>query len=696
MAIKDLYAEDLEKVASTLDELYSDWAKNSIQLSQVWLRNVAFANGNQQLGLAGNGVAQMSGQQFLVSQNQNTRPNMYVTNEIEPIIRTLVSYMTRAKPTATAVGFNNDDKSRNASRMAERVIEAKYVIDNEYENSRMSAFWAMTVGTVFRKDYWDTSAGKDFSEPQYDERGAEVIGEDGKVVMQNQKTGDSAVTILTPLTVSMDWSVQNFDEIPWIREDYLMDLEWVQKAYNQTLPGYTGKAMEVEAGANPSEPLMAREQMKYSTPVSLGLASTISVKDKVLVSEVYIRPTEEFPKGRMLVKANAEIVYDSWNGGDDLGCPYFMPAENITWHPYTMFIFEPYIGRLLGKSLVEQLTPLNMRVNEINGAILENANTMAKPDWLTPENSLKRGIINGRGGNVYTYRPIPGAAAPARQQGVPLPEQFFKEKQMIIDQMVRIAGTNFAMQGQPPAGVTAASAIQTLLENAASQQSDLMNSWAIFHERGSNNKLRLIRNFNKLPNETLINYLRTIKKDALDMEIRSFIGEDLGDGITLKIEPGSMIPKSQVQTAQVYNDLAKQGGLGPAFQEDSPRGEKLRIQLMEALGLEPFKSEQSIEIKKAEWENDRIINGLPVEVSPYDIAAIHIPCHTEKIQDPQFLERATDEQKLALDAHIQAHQQEEAMKAQQMQQQAMMGPPGGPQNGAPQGPPKLLGAPQAA
>ena len=142
-----------------------------------------------------------------------------------------------------------------------------------------------------------------------------------------------------------------------------------------------------------------------------------------------------------------------------------------------------------------------------------------------------------------------------------------------------------------------------------------------------------------------------------------------------------MIPKSKQAQNQVFMDLAKQGGLGPAIMEDSPRGEKLRTQLMEKLDLEPLESEEATELKKAKWENERIMKGEPVQVSPYDVAPIHLPCHIQKIQDPVFLENSTPEQFAALQAHIQEHKmaEQQKMMAQQAQAMAAQGiPPGMP------------------
>jgi hypothetical protein len=493
--------------------------------------------------------------------------------------------------------------------------------------------------------------------PVYDELGNEVIDpETGKVKVKQTKTGDSDVAILTPLSMSFDWSVTDTSEDtwPWIMESYLMPIEWIKSAFDRSEPGYTGKAKDVVEGGGIGNSLSVLEQMKYATPFTYGLGAKINTKGKALVQEMYIQPTQEFPKGRMVIKAGGLVMYDSGQEGS----PYFFQSRQVMWHPYTMFQYSPYIGRVLGKGLVETLIPQQMRLNEINGAIIFNANTLAKVDIIAEENQLKRGVVNGMGGNIYTFRSTPSGFVPTKWPGVALPQQFFNEKQSLIDQMVRESGTNFVMQGQPPTGVTASSAIEQLLENANSQQSDMIISWEKFHERGFTKKARIIRNFAKLPMEDVVDYLRTINRDNLDMEIKSFTGQDMGDGWLIKVESGSMVPKSEKFKRNLYTELAKNGVLGP-ITEDSPRGVRLRKELLKKFGEKGFDVDDSADVEKAEWENQRMLKGLPVEVWEKDIHPIHLSCHIQKMKDPKFLERASDEVKVAYDNHIKQHEMEQ-------------------------------------
>lgn len=666
--MKDLYNDDVLIAIGCIGEIkaVSESLKN--RLSTVWERSVNFANGNQ-LYNQDSGVTATNDGQFTRGAFDR-RKQIYVTNEIEPIIRTLVSFMTRSKPAITA--FTNSDSPQDYARanLAELLMKAKYDLDREFNLSREAAFWALTLGTVFRKDYWDSSAGSNYTLPEYDELGNEIIDpETGKVKTKYHNTGNNQAAIITPYSMDFDFSVTGFQEIPLISESYYIDIDWVLESFNKDLPGFKKDSLEkIPNDAPVPGTLNLLENLKFASPMyGRGGVPGGAGKNKTIVTETYIRPNDKWPKGRMIITAGGKVVYDS---PKEKGSPYYLGYENMMWHPYTMFTYEPWIGRFLGKGIVEQLIPLQMRLNEINGAILENANTLAKTDVLSPEGAMKRNVINGRGANIYEFKAVPGLPPPVKWPGVPLPQQFFQERSNLIDAMVRIAGTNFVMQGQPPTGVTAASAIQQLLENANSQQSDLMISWEKFHEEGFTKKLRLIRKFNDVPDSEVIDYMRTIAKDASDRNIKDFIGEDIGDGISLRIESGSMIPKNESLLRENYFKFAQMGLLGD-LADLSPQGAKLRQELLAKFGEKPLETTTNIELEKACWENERIELKKPIEVGEFDQDEVHLAEHLQYFQDPTFIEKSTPEQKQALYIHIKQHEQKLQMKQQQAMQQQM-------------------------
>lgn len=671
--MKELY-ESSDKACDYLKEMAKEDDSFKKSWSRIAKRCVAYANGDQ----SKSGSSDNRGIESIIIGNQPvmSKDNSvagYQGNEIAPVCRTLGSFLCGNKPSATAENGSDRTEDKNIAKVSEKILEAKYDIDDEYNNSSLSAFWSMATGSVFAKDFWDSSKG------------------DFRTVNPAtlEPEGDNEVAILTPFQMINDNSITDFNKSRWVGEHYLSDVEWARDVYDREDAGYTGKAADIQEANDMSEVLKHYEDMKMAVPF-IGSKSSGKSKGKCLVKEFHIKPNATYPLGRYIIQAGGCTVYDS---PAEIGSPYFMEYSPTMWHPYTHFYWEPYVGRLLGKSLVEQLIPLQMRLNELNSAIVQNAGTLAKPNILSAKGQLEKGIWDGGGYKVYIYNNIPAVGPPQFQSGMALPAQFFNERDSITEQIVRIAGTNFVMNGGVPKGVTAAAAIQQLLENANTQQSDLSNRWHIYHEQRFTKKLRLIHKFNQIPNEALNKKLKLITRGCLDVQIDSFIGAtDLSDGIYVNIEQGSMLGKSKVAEREIYKELLGSGGLSPVMAEDSPRGNKLRTELAEKMGVSPLEVEETNEVKKAKWENQRLMKLLPTPVGEFDIHAIHLPEHKIEIQNPSFLESATPEQMASLTQHIYEHMaaEEQAMmmeQQKQMQQAMMQGLPAGapaPDGAAPQ------------
>jgi hypothetical protein len=155
-----------------------------------------------------------------------------------------------------------------------------------------------------------------------------------------------------------------------------------------------------------------------------------------------------------------------------------------------------------------------------------------------------------------------------------------------------------------------------------------------------------------------------------------------------------MVPKSETAKRSMYNDMVK-NGIIIGLNEDSPRGEKVREQYLEKMGLEGFETEQSVQAKRAQWENENMMQGIPAHVSKYDVTPVHMGTHLTTYLSPEFQERATPEQRQLFDTHMQEHEMAEQQKQEQAQMQAMaaqgMLPPGAPppEGPPPEGPPAM-------
>lgn len=661
--MKELYSDNFDLVSGAIEDIFKDdlvfkshWAKQAQKCVQ-------FANGDL-----------VSDERSGVGVNHQPPPRerkdivAYVGSEIEPIVRTIVSYMTRSRGTVDISSLAKDNQSRNVAKIAEKIMDAKYDLDNESDQSRNAAYWSVVTGHNFSKDYWDTTLGEYIAE--INPATGEVVKDEMGATIYSKRAGSNSIAMLSGLSMIVDHSVLDFKKMPYVGDSYLADVEWAKEAFNIQEKGYTGRVSMIKEDNNLSDAMQILESMKFSVPY-LSKGKGEKSKGKCIIRELCLQPTREFQKGRMIVMAGSEVVYMT---DREQGSPYYMELESTEWHPYESFRYQSYIGRFLGKGLVAQLIALQTRLYAINMAILKNANTIARPRIMCTNEQIPTGTIAGDK-DIIRYKNMPSVREPYILQGAPLPAQFFNERQAIIDEMVRIAGTNFVMQGQPPTGVTAGSAIAQLLENANTQHSGMMNAWEKFHERRYTKKLRLLHKFHQYPDKQLDRYVKTLSTDSLDTEVQDFVGQrDLSDGVVLKIQYGSMIPKSEAAKKDLYEKWADKGILGP-IAEDSPRGAELRNKLLEKFGEDGLDTMESVHVKKAKWENDRIMQGKPVEVSKFDVGPIHLECHKSEFLDPLFLERADENQVAMFTQHIEEHEaieQEKSMQAQQAQMQAQL------------------------
>jgi len=366
------------------------------------------------------------------------------------------------------------------------------------------------------------------------------------------------------------------------------------------------------------------------------------------------------PLGRQIVLAGQTVLYDG-------------PAKGYDWHPYTHCGYEPFLGRFWYKSLVEQLIPLQRRMNEINGAFLENAQTMANPQWLVPEGTVDVGAISGQHGLRIPWKPQPHNQKPERQQGVPLPPQYFNERQALSDKMVMIAGSNAVMSGGQPTGITAAAALQLLLENAQSQHGTLINQWEAFIERSQTKKIQNFQRHCREPRKDIIQYLKKLDKDLVQVDLESITGDELEDNVTVSIEAGSSIPKSQAAKQSQLMQFAPMGVLG-----DIVNDPVTRQQFLSEFGIKEFDKTNNAEWEKIKWENSCLLKGETPFPSNYDKHELHSAYHKAETQKPSFIENQPGNIKQAFAEHIAWH--DEQIKNAQLQQMQM-------QQGAPQGPP---------
>lgn len=642
---------EIAELAGVVVEHYNASSSSIETLAKVWDENIHFYEGDQHIYY--NDVTKRYEVIPVTKYNEFIpRP---VTNYIFPVVNTMTAFLTKNRPQVNARENSTQDIDINRAKISDAVSDAKWEIDGELMNHIMAAKMAMLVSTVFRKDYWDTSG------PQT----VEVPDETGKVRVM--PLGDNMVSIMSPFEVYPDPNaIGGIDKGFYIYEARMQNVAWIKDMFKKTGNGYTGLADDVEANKKVSSVLGYAERLKSSTGKSGQTSSQIDNEDCAVVIELYLKPDKKHKRGITIIVCDDKTLY--------AGDTKYTYGDGLNWHPYSEFSFSLHPFRTLGLSLVEQLVPLQRRINAIDSLIVLTRMMCASPQWLIPKGSkIPDNYISGAPGLCIEYTRGMKGEKPEKIQGASLDPSVYREREQAVEELHRIAGSNEVMSGLRPEGVTTASGLNILLEQSYTQHSPLIQAWEKFIEKGQTKKLNLIRRFYKEPREKLINRMRSLNKDSLEVQIDdTFTGEALGDNIDIRVEAGSSLPRSKIVEQSQLQELATAGLLGPIMPQENPMANR---EFLRRFGITDFPTPTNSDVTRAKWENSMLRQKRfeNVVVLPIDEHELHLKILTEDMKRPEFYMRNDEE---VIEGYVRHKEEHEAAiaEAQQAQPSAQASP----------------------
>lgn len=670
--------EDVKSLAKLVDNVYEGAQGYLRTLSNIWEENINFYLGNHYIY-----YNEKDGRFEGLPTNQLTkhipRP---ITNFILPIVQTVVSVFTQQKPNATVRPNSTDKADENAAKLAERLQDYKWEADDEARLHVTAAMIMCLTGTCIRKDYWDPTKGPVIGTGEVDEEGNE----------ETITLGDTAVEILDPFRVIPDWQAVNPIDAAWFMEVNIKPIAWAKDAFGKTGEGFTGLAEEMKEDHHLSTVMQVYTRLKTTAGPGhnyvnyTGGYAYDSLKNHTVVKEVYIRPTKKYPAGLLVVVSGGQTLYVN-------SSPYYNPEFDDSWHPYSFCKYQEEAFRFHGISLVENLVSLNKRINQIDALMILNRMTMAMPQWLWPSgHGIPEGSATGKPGQIFKWNPNgTNGAKPEKIQSADIAQSVLIERQNLTAEMFKIARVSEILQGIRPKGAQTATEIQTLHQETYSSFSPTIQNWEKFIEQGQAKKLMNMAKFMREPRTDMIRRMQVLNKDNLDVEIVDFIGSDLRDNVSVRIESGSSTPRSKAFEMQNIKELAQSGLFGPVDPMQNPIGNK---QMLEKFGVKGISTPVNADVERANWvvsELQAINRGkLPPEhyptILPFDNLEIHLGILENHIKKPNF----KDEQGMFARRYQELmgilQQQQQAAMEQQMQQQQMMAeqgivaspPPAGP------------------
>lgn len=644
-----------------LNELHRKARAARGKLEPIWYLNLAYYIGEQWIAWDGRGLFKPR-----LKANRIT----IVDNRIQPSVRLEIAKLTKAQPVFTVSPNTPDEEDANAAELGEQLM--RYFWRHLHMQAMMSKalLWSRICGAGFVKTFWDPTLG-DSTDVVVGPNGsiltdangrrlkaggmpqsmADELGASTKRVAQ----GDVRVEVRSPFQMFLDPLADSFSECEWLIEESVQSAESVQRRF--------GRYIEPDTIGNPG--------LVESRMGAVFMPGTSNYKG-VKLREYWCRPNVQHPTGKRAVWAEKELLFEDDHPFDTL--------------PYVMLSGIPIPGRLWPTSIAEQLRGPQTELNKVKSQIAENRNRVGNPTILAskqavqdPDKFIDSTTIPG---GVYFFDDIGSPnSVPTYLQAPPLPEYVLQEIQNIEQSIQEIAGQHEVSSAQVPPGVTAASAINLLLESDDTRLGPAVTDYEVQLGDLGQKILKLAAHY--------YNDARTIRLvgDSGVWQIFDFRGSMLRNNTNVEVQAGSAFPQSKAAKQAAMQDLLTffvQSG-------NPPHGRQLAqfLKDWEVGGAERLIEDFTVDERQVDRENVRMQQNVALQINPFDDDQAHIDGHQEFQKSDKYTQLGQSAQAI-FEAHVEAHKQRLATaQAAQMQSQQMMqgGPPGGQAQGPPPGNP---------
>ena len=328
----------------------------------------------------------------------------------------------------------------------------------------------------------------------------------------------------------------------------------------------------------------------------IGLSSNYmgtSDDDNILVKTFYHKKTKWCPGGAKIIWVNGAIL--SWE---------YLPYEDGELPCIKDSDIDVY-GELFGRSYIGVIEKLQLMYNNVQSSQARDYGVGSAPKWVMQKGSAKVSALN----NEFTIVEYTGPVAPKLETPRPTNPQSFDFQDRIEDKLTRLSRTSDISRGEPPAGVTANSALRFLDE----QESRMVAPMEKKRKRRivdiSKMMLSRMQQYYKPSDGRMV---RILGKDNAYM-IKSFESADFTKVYDVKIQHSSALPDAKSGKISTIVDLNIATQTDPVFKKEE-------IVEMLDLGLDSaFVDGATVAVTAAKTLVESMLNGEKVpEPQEYD------------------------------------------------------------------------------
>jgi hypothetical protein len=321
-------------------------------------------------------------------------------------------------------------------------------------------------------------------------------------------------------------------------------------------------------------------------------------------------------------------------------------------------------GRFWPSSITEQLRGPQVELNKVRSQIAENGQRIGNPSIL--KDRLANVEYSGVPGEEIQYDSTTPNSVPQFLQPPEMPVYVREQLQTIQQSMQEISGQHEVSSSQVPAGVTAASAINLLLEQDDTRMGPAILDMETQLSEAGARILKMVAQY-----YTEERTMQLAGEDG-DYDFVGFKGEMLRNNVNIEVQAGSMQPVSKAAKQAGIRDtltLFIQNGM-PL----DPRSLRKMVRDLEVGDVEGLFGNIAVDIRQVKREIRYMYQGIPIPINDYDNDDIHISELEDEMKSARYF-RQPQNIKAIFEAHLALHRDRRASAqeaAAQSQMQGMM------------------------
>ncbi len=529
-------------------------------------------------------------------------------NQFRNLIQHTLALFTQNKVDFDAIPINSDVSGRNASIVANSLLEYVFEQSKYSQELYRMAETGLIFGTSFLATTWDSDKN--------------LSGVDGD--MNPVFSGELNLKCYSPLDVILEPFKERYEEQEWVCTRDMVNRWDLISRY----------------------PELEDEIMNLDKIHDTQLADPYFITDDthVWLYKVYHKSTLAVPFGRYTIFGSKDVIFADYDHN-----PYckMNPETGLplmgTGIPIVCFRPAVTYGAAWGHTVAFDLLPLQDVKNMLASTIASNQAVFGVQNIIVARGTNFDFADLGNGLRVNEYDPNPelgpSAGAPTILNLLATPKEIFDYNNKVDEEMEKISGINGALRGTPPPQVGSGTAMALLTTQAQTFNTQVENAYIDCLQDIANQVLKIIGSF--MPETDIIPMVGLKEEFA----ISSFKAMELAKIQTVKILTGNALSKSPAGRLAIAQDMMNSGQISPQEYTEVVQTGSIKSKMEDVTAQDAL----------IQFENQQMIQGLPVQVLLLDNPLKHILGHMTTLMHPDV--RSSPEKQQLIMKHVYEHQQ---------------------------------------